>query len=138
MNASTPLRLILASASPRRFTLLGQIGITPDFVVAASIDETPGPRERPRVYVERMAREKALAAREIAKKDPAMADALLLAADTVVAMGARILPKCTLAAEAARLAPNGKHRSFPRLGHLAHEEDPAAFAALIREIAAAQ
>lgn len=43
-----------------------------------------------------------------------------------------------LAAEAARLAPNGGHRGFPGLGHLAHEEDPAAFAALIREIAAAQ
>lgn len=94
-------RLILASASPRRFQLLEQIGITPDDVVATSIDETPRTRERPRVYVERLAREKAEAAHRVTRHDEARAGAHILAADTVVALGSRILPKAELAEEAA-------------------------------------
>ena len=80
-------RLVLASASPRRLDLLKRIGITPDAVVAADIDESVPRSELPRQHALRLAREKAeaVAARE--------ADALVLAADTVVAVGRRILPK---------------------------------------------
>lgn len=80
-----PLPLILASSSPRRLTLLAQIGITPDQVVSPDIDESPAPQETPRLYARRMAREKAAAAPS--------GTALVLAADTVVAAGSRILPK---------------------------------------------
>jgi septum formation protein len=79
--------LILASASPRRLQLLKQVGIIPDNVVAADIDETPLKTELPQHYALRMAQEKA---RAVAAKYP---DAVVLAADTVVAAGRRILPK---------------------------------------------
>ena len=82
-------RLILASASPRRRELLAQIGIVPDAVSPADIDETPGPDERPRVHAERLSREKC----RIAAEDLAGENALVLAADTVVAAGRRILDK---------------------------------------------
>ncbi len=78
-------KLILASSSPRRLTLLGQIGIAPDQVVSPDIDESPAPDETPRLYARRMAREKAAAV----PSDTC----LVLAADTVVAAGRRILPK---------------------------------------------
>ena len=77
--------LILASASPRRRELLARLGIEPARVVHADIDETPRKSELPRDYAMRMAREKALAA-----ADPS---ANVLAGDTVVAVGRRILPK---------------------------------------------
>ena len=77
--------LILASASPRRRELLARLGVVPDSVAPADIDETPLKGELPRVYAERMAREKAEAA--------ASDKALVLAGDTVVAAGRRILPK---------------------------------------------
>jgi septum formation protein len=80
-----PPRLILASASPRRRELLAQIGLAPDAIVAPEIDETPRPRELPRALVQRLARAKADAA--------ATPGAFVLAADTVVAAGRRILPK---------------------------------------------
>lgn len=80
-----PARLVLASASPRRLDLLAQIGIAPDAVTKTDIDESPHPGETPRPYAERLAEAKADAA--------ACADALVLAADTVVAAGRRILPK---------------------------------------------
>lgn len=78
-------RLVLASASPRRLALLAQIGVTPDEVVAADVDETPLKKETPRALAVRLARTKA----EAVKAE----DALVLAADTVVAVGRRILPK---------------------------------------------
>jgi septum formation protein len=81
------VRLILASASPRRIELLARIGVTPDAVVPADIDESVPPGELPRQHALRLAREKAQA---IAASEP---DALVLAADTVVAVGRRILPK---------------------------------------------
>ncbi len=85
-------RLILASASPRRLALLAQIGIAPDEVVAADIDETPLEKETPRAMVLRLAR---------AKADAVRADeARILAADTVVAVGRRILPKAESEAQA--------------------------------------
>jgi septum formation protein len=80
-----PLPLILASSSPRRLTLLKQIGIVPDQVVSPDIDETPARDELPRPYAQRMARAKAASI--------ASSDHLVLAADTVVAAGRRILPK---------------------------------------------
>lgn len=81
------MRLILASASPRRLDLLARIGVTPDAVLAADIDETVPKGELPRQHAQRLAREKA---EVVASKNP---DALVLAADTVVAVGRRILPK---------------------------------------------
>ncbi|QDH15120.1 Maf family protein [Oecophyllibacter saccharovorans] len=103
MTSPPPLKrpaLVLASASPRRRDLLAQIGITPDAVMPADLDETPRPGELPRPYATRLAQEKA---RHIASKleeDSKASDseagcgpALVLGADTVVAVGRRILPK---------------------------------------------
>jgi septum formation protein len=79
--------LILASASPRRVELLARLGLTADAIDPADIDETPRKTELPHVYAQRMAAEKAalVAARH--------QGAIILAADTVVAAGRRILPK---------------------------------------------
>jgi septum formation protein len=77
-------RLLLASASPRRLALLAQIGLVPDAVRSSAIDETPRPRELPRALALRLARAKAAAVAE---------PGFVLAADTVVAAGRRILPK---------------------------------------------
>lgn len=79
--------LILASSSPRRLQLLQQIGVTPGLVRPAAIDETAQSRELPRLYARRMALEKARAVAATHPKD------YVLAADTVVACGRRILPK---------------------------------------------
>jgi len=79
------MRLILASASPRRLDLLARLGVTPDAVLPAEIDETPRKGELPDRYACRMAMEKAAALAE--------PGSLVLAADTVVAAGRRILPK---------------------------------------------
>lgn len=79
--------LVLASASPRRLALLAQIGIVPAAVLPADIDETPLAGETPRNLARRLAKAKADAA---ARLRP---DAAILAADTVVACGRRILPK---------------------------------------------
>lgn len=86
--------LVLASASPRRLDLLKQVGIVPDVVAPADLDETPGVTELPRVYAERLAAEKASAIAVSHK------DAFVLAADTVVACGRRILPKAETEEEA--------------------------------------
>ena len=85
-------KLILASASPRRLDLLARIGVAPDAVMPAEIDETPLRGELPAGYACRMAAEKAAAVTQ--------AGALVLAADTVVAAGRRILPKAETEAEA--------------------------------------
>ena len=79
--------LVLASASPRRKDLLAQIGVTPAQILPADIDETPRSGELPKPYAERMALEKA---RVVHQAKP---DCIILAADTVVAVGRRILPK---------------------------------------------
>lgn len=92
MNAPWPL--VLASASPRRLDLLRQIGIEPAAIDPADIDETPRRGELPGPHARRLAREKAEA---VAARRP---DALVLAADTVVAVGRRILPKAETEAEA--------------------------------------
>lgn len=88
--------LVLASQSPRRRDLLAQIGITPAAIVPADIDETPHPGEVPKAHAERLAREKAAA---VAPNFPAQR---VLAADTVVACGRRILPKAEDEATARR------------------------------------
>ena len=102
-----PLRLVLASASPRRRELLARIAIEPDEIIAADIDETPHKAEQPRDYARRMAREKATAA--------AAPDAYVLAGDTVVAAGRRILPKAEDEATARAclaLLSGRRHRVF--------------------------
>ena len=81
------MKLVLASASPRRLDLLARIGVTPDAVDPSHIDESIPPGELPRVHASRLAAEKAAA---VATRYP---DDLVLAADTVVAVGRRILPK---------------------------------------------
>lgn len=100
------MRLILGSASPRRLDLLVQVGIVPDAVASPDIDETPLRGELPRLCAARLARAKAAAI-------PDAAGALVLAADTVVALGRRMLGKPADAAEAARflrLLSGRRHR----------------------------
>ncbi len=102
----TPL-LVLASASPRRVDLLRQVGIEPGPIDPADIDETPGPRELPRPYALRMARAKLAA---VAGRHPG---AIVVAADSVVACGRRILPKAEREDEARRcldLLSGRRHR----------------------------
>ncbi|MBY0355867.1 MAG: Maf family protein [Rickettsiales bacterium] len=101
--------LILASASPRRLSLLAQVGIEPAKVVAADIDENPLADELPSPYVTRLAREKAL---HVAVLYP---DAMILAADTTVALGRRILGKPEDEAQAEsflQLLSGRRHRVF--------------------------
>jgi septum formation protein len=86
-------KLVLASASPRRLTLLGQAGIEPDALRPSSIDEAPNKGEMPRSLVMRLARAKSEGARDQIANDKDIADAYVLAADTVVAVGRRILVK---------------------------------------------
>ncbi|SMF61797.1 Maf family protein [Allosphingosinicella indica] len=100
-------RLILASASPRRVDLLARIGVVPDAILPAEIDESVRSGELPRVHAARLAAEKAAA---ITAAHP---DTLVLAADTVVAAGRRILPKTeneTEAEAALRLLSGRRHR----------------------------
>lgn len=85
--------LVLASSSPRRLALLQQIGIEPDSLLPADIDETPGRWESPRELARRLSQEKAAKAIRIMKNTPSIADGYLLAADTVVGVGRRIMPK---------------------------------------------
>ncbi len=86
-------KLVLASGSPRRLTLLAQAGIEPDALRPATIDETPYKGEMPRALAARLARAKAEAARDQIANDKDIAGAHVLAADTVVAVGRRILMK---------------------------------------------
>ncbi len=99
--------LVLASASPRRLDLLRQIGIEPDRVIPAEVDESVTGRELPDAYARRVAWAKLEA---VAAREP---DAFVLAADTVVALGRRILPKTETREEAARclrLLSGRRHR----------------------------
>lgn len=86
-ETSSSTGLILASASPRRLDLLAQIGVVPKAVIPADIDENPFDSEKPKAHAERLAHEKA------AKVASENSGDLILAADTVVACGHRILPK---------------------------------------------
>ena len=101
--------LVLASASPRRIELLALIGITPDRIDPADIDETPLRDETPSRLAVRLARTKAEA---VAARTP---EAVVLAADTVVAVGRRLLEKAADEAEATRfltLLSGRNHRVF--------------------------
>lgn len=89
------MRLILASSSPRRLDLLASIGVVPDSVVSTDIDEAPLKAEQPRQYVLRLAAEKA---RVVERSD----DQVVLAGDTVVALGRRILDKAHDAPDVTR------------------------------------
>jgi septum formation protein len=88
------VRLVLASASPRRLALLRQIGIEPDAVAPAALDESPRANELPPALAKR------LAAAKLAAVAAAQPDAFVVAADTVVACGRRVLPKPAEAGEA--------------------------------------
>ena len=108
-------RLILASASPRRLQLLQQIGIEPFALKPADLDETPMRHEQPRNLAVRLAEEKARAVFKACKDDEALAGGYVLAADTVVAVGRRILPKTELAEEASQclaLLSGRSHKVF--------------------------
>lgn len=108
-------KLVLASGSPRRLTLLNQAGIEPDMLLPADINEIPKRGELPRACAIRLAKEKAQAALKIARNDDDLKGAFILAADTVVAVGRRIMPKAELLDEAAqclRLLSGRNHRVY--------------------------
>jgi septum formation protein len=106
-------KLVLASASPRRLALLEQVGITPDALRPATIDESVTKGEVPRHIVKRLARAKAEAARKMVRAEKEYAKAFIIAADTVVAVGRRVLGKAELeheAGDALRLLRGRAHR----------------------------
>ena len=112
MSQNPPPRLILASRSPRRAELLAQVGIVPDAAIPADVDETPRPRELPRALALRLAGAKLSAATpRVAPGAPFV----LLAADTVVACGRRVVPTPASEAEARtglELLSGRRHRVF--------------------------
>jgi len=106
-------KLVLASGSPRRVQLINQAGIEPDSLRPTDIDETPQRGELPRACANRLARAKAEAALALVRVDEELKGAYILSADTVVAVGRRILPKAELLDEAAqclRLLSGRNHR----------------------------
>jgi septum formation protein len=108
-------KLLLASGSPRRLQLLAQAGLEPDSLLPTSVDESPLKNELPRSLAKRLARSKADAARAMAARTPEFADAYILAADTVVAVGRRVLPKAEFhdqAAECIRMLSGRSHRVY--------------------------
>jgi septum formation protein len=109
---------VLASGSPRRVALLRQIGVVPDAVIPSDLDETPRRSESPRALADRLAREKAAGSAEVARKREGLEGALTLAADTVVCVNRRILPKAEIAEEAEdclRLLSGRAHRVYTGL-----------------------
>jgi septum formation protein len=94
-------KLILASGSPRRLDLLNQAGITPARLMPMDIDEAPKRSEHPRSLARRLSTEKAEAAYALVKGDPAWRHSYILSADTVVAVGRRILEKTEYTEEAS-------------------------------------
>jgi len=113
LGSAPSRRLVLASASPRRLELLRQIGLEPDLIDPADIDEAPLKNETPRLLAERLAclKTEVAAARH--------GDAIVIGADTVVACGRRILPKA-LNADQARtclaLLSGRRHRVYTGVG----------------------
>jgi septum formation protein len=111
-------KLVLASGSPRRLALLNQAGIEPDTLLPAEIDEIPKKGELPRAYANRLARAKAEAALVTVRREENLKGAFVVAADTVVAVGRRILPKAELLDEASqclRLLSGRSHRVYTGL-----------------------
>jgi septum formation protein len=108
-------KLVLASGSPRRLSLINQAGIEPDSLQPADIDELPRRGEVPRALVTRLSRTKAQVALAAINRAEELRGSFILAADTVVAVGRRILPKAELLDEAAqclRLLSGRNHRVF--------------------------
>lgn len=108
-------KLILASGSPRRIELLQQAGIEPDRIMPADVDETPERSEHPRSLAKRLSRVKAETALAKLRHEPDWDGGYILAADTVVAVGRRILPKTELVDEASnclRLLSGRSHRVY--------------------------
>ncbi|MEM6712474.1 MAG: Maf family nucleotide pyrophosphatase [Pseudomonadota bacterium] len=111
-------KLVLASASPRRLSLLEQIGVVPDRLEPTYIDEAPQRLELPRKLAVRLARTKAQTARERLLLEGGFENAVVLAADTVVSVGRRILPKAETRAQAERcleLLSGRAHRIYTGL-----------------------
>ena len=109
VSASGDPEFILASASPRRRELLARLGIEPARIVSPDVDETPLPGEHPRAHAIRLAAEKARAAAALAP------GAFVLAGDTVVGVGRRILPKAedeATARDCLKLISGRRHRVF--------------------------
>jgi septum formation protein len=108
-------KFVLASGSPRRLSLLNQAGIEPDALRPADVDETPRRGELPRACANRLARAKADAALKSVQLDDELRGSYILAADTVVAVGRRVLPKAETLDEAAqclRLLSGRNHRVY--------------------------
>ncbi len=108
-------KLVLASGSPRRLALINQAGIEPDALKPVDLDETPIRGELPRSCATRLAKAKAEASLAVVQLDEELRGSYILAADTVVAVGRRILPKAELLDEAAqclRLLSGRNHRVY--------------------------
>ena len=108
-------KLVLASGSPRRLALLAQIGVEPDRLLPVTLDETPHKHETARALARRLSGEKAAAAVTGLAQDAEYANALVLAADTVVSVGRRILPKPETVEQATsclRLLSGRAHRVY--------------------------
>src|ERR1700759_5466870 len=95
-------KLVLASGSPRRLGLLNQAGIEPDALRPTEVDEMPVKGELPRALANRLARTKAEAALASVRIDEELRGGFILAADTVVAVGRRIMPKAEMLEDAAQ------------------------------------
>lgn len=108
-------KLVLASGSPRRLQLLQQAGIEPDLLSPVEADETPQKGEAPRSLAKRLARQKAELAVERSKLSEDLQNSFMIAADTVVAQGRRILPKTETLDQASnclRLLSGRSHRVY--------------------------
>ena len=108
-------KLVLASGSPRRLQLLQQAGIEPELLSPVNADETPLKGEQPRSLAKRLAKDKALLAIDNAKRSQELQGSYILAADTVVGLGRRILPKAEMLDQASmclRLLSGRSHRVF--------------------------
>ena len=108
-------KLVLASGSPRRLALLNQAGIEPDSLQPAEIDEIPVKGELPRALANRLAREKAQVALASIRIDEELRGSYIIAADTVVAVGRRVMPRADMLEDAAaclRMLSGRNHRVY--------------------------
>jgi septum formation protein len=111
-------KLVLASGSPRRVELLNQAGIEPDMLLPAHIDETPNRAEHPRSLAKRLSLEKAQKSAAMLVEQGETSKSYILAADTVVSVGRRILPKAEALDEAnycLRLLSGRSHHVYTGL-----------------------
>src|SRR5215212_9816815 len=115
------VKLVLASASPRRLALLDQAGITPDLLSPVDLDETPKKREAARAIVQRLAVAKARTAQSSPQVRQLGGNLFILAADTAVSVGRRLLPKAETPEDAADclwLLSGRSHRVYTAVCHL--------------------